>query len=114
MQYINAPNIILGIANPLDPDNTNNPVILILKYYLYKCRCLGDKPSINGSTKYLKYCIKIEQITINVLFPTKKEYICKKLLIYCMLRPQFSKIFTNENHFFSVGVFPKTDAINSL
>ena len=49
MQYINAPNIILGIANPLDPDNTNNQVILILKYYLYKYRCLGDKPSINGN-----------------------------------------------------------------
>ena len=50
MQYINAPNItsILGIMNPLDPDNANNQVILILKYYLYKCRCLGDKPNING------------------------------------------------------------------
>ena len=33
MQYINATNIILGIANPLDPDKTNNQVILILKYY---------------------------------------------------------------------------------
>ena len=78
MQYINAPNIILGIANPLDPDNTNTQVILILKYYLYKYRCLGDTPSINGSTKYLKYCIKIEKKTINFLFPTQKEYICKK------------------------------------
>jgi hypothetical protein len=48
MQYINAPNIILGIMNPLDPDSTNNQVILILMYYLYICRCLGDKPSING------------------------------------------------------------------
>jgi hypothetical protein len=28
---MNAPNIILGIAHPLDPDNTNNQVILILK-----------------------------------------------------------------------------------
>ena len=56
MQYINAPNIILGIMNPLD--NTNNQVILILKYYVYKCRCLGDKPSIHGGLKYLKYCIK--------------------------------------------------------
>ena len=37
MQYIIALNIILGITNPLDPDNTNNQVILILKYYLYKC-----------------------------------------------------------------------------
>jgi hypothetical protein len=36
MQYINVPNIILGIANSLDPDNTNNQVILILKYHLYK------------------------------------------------------------------------------
>jgi hypothetical protein len=48
---INAPNIILGIIDPLDPDNTKNQVILILKYYLYKCRCLGDKPSINGGLK---------------------------------------------------------------
>jgi hypothetical protein len=39
--------------HPLDPDNTKNQVILILKYYLYKCRCLGDKPSINGGLKYL-------------------------------------------------------------
>jgi hypothetical protein len=30
MQYINAPNIILGKMNSLDPDNTNNQVILIL------------------------------------------------------------------------------------
>jgi hypothetical protein len=51
MQYINAPNIILGIIDdPLDPDNTKNQVILILKYYLYKCRCLGDKPSLKTFT----------------------------------------------------------------
>ena len=54
MQYINAPYIILGITNPLDPYNTINHVILILKYYLYKCRCLDDKPSINEGIKYLK------------------------------------------------------------
>jgi hypothetical protein len=65
MQYINALNSILGITNPLDPDNTKNQVILNLRYYLYKCRCLGDKPSINGGLKYLKYCIKIEKTTIN-------------------------------------------------
>jgi hypothetical protein len=59
MQYINAPNIILGIIHPLDSYNTINQVILILKYYLYKCRCLSDKPTINGGIKYLKYCIKI-------------------------------------------------------
>ena len=74
MQYINAPNIILGIMNPLDPNNTKNQVILILKYYLYKCRCLGDKPSINSGLKYLKYCIKIEKTTINVLSSTQREY----------------------------------------
>jgi hypothetical protein len=78
MQYINAPNIILGVGNPLDPDNTNNQVILILKYYLYKCRCLGDKLSINGGIIYLKYCIKIEKTTINFLSPTQKEYMCRK------------------------------------
>ena len=64
--------------NPLDADNTNNQVIMILKYYLYKCRCLGDKPSINGGLKYLKYSIKTEKTTINFLSPRQKEYICKK------------------------------------
>ena len=39
LQYINAPNIILGIVNPLYQDNTTNQVILILKYWLYKWRC---------------------------------------------------------------------------
>jgi hypothetical protein len=66
--------------DPLDPDNTKNQVILILKYYLYKCRSLGDKPSINGGLKYLKYCIKIEKTTINFLTSTQREYICKKWL----------------------------------
>ena len=41
---------------------------------------MGDKPSINGGIKYLKYCIKIEKITINFLSPTQREYICKKWL----------------------------------
>ena len=80
MQYINASNIILGIMNPLDPDNTKNQVILILKYYLYKCRCFCDTPSIIGGIKYLKYCIKIEKTTTNFLSFTHKEYICKKWL----------------------------------
>jgi len=75
MQYINTAHIILGIINPLDQDNTKDQVILILKYYLYKCRCLGDKPSINGGLKYLKYCIKIEKTTIHFLSSTQKEYI---------------------------------------
>jgi hypothetical protein len=66
LQYINAPNIILSIMNPLDSHNTINQVILILKYCLYKCRCLGDKPSINRGIQYLKYCIKIEKKTINL------------------------------------------------
>jgi hypothetical protein len=79
-KYVNALNIILGIMKPLDPVNTKNQVILILKYYLYKWRCLGDKPSINGGLKYLKYCIKIEKTTINYLSSTQKEYICKKWL----------------------------------
>ena len=85
MQYVNAPNIILGIVDPLDPNNTKNQVILILKYYLYKCRCLGDKPSINGGLKYLKYNIKIEKTTINLLSSTQREYICKKCMhVICL------------------------------
>ena len=37
--------------NHLDQDNTKDQVILTLKYYLYKCRYLGDKPSINDGLK---------------------------------------------------------------
>ena len=71
--------IIWGITNTLDPDNTNNQVILILKYYSYKCRCLGDKPSINEGIKYMKYCIKIQKTTINVLSSTQKNIYMKEM-----------------------------------
>ena len=57
MQYTNVPNIILGLANPFDPDNIINQVILILKYFLYQFICLGEKPSINGGLKYMQYRI---------------------------------------------------------
>jgi hypothetical protein len=43
---------------------------------------LGDKPCINGGLQYLKYCIKIEKTTINVLSSTQKEYIYKKWLVF--------------------------------
>ena len=49
LQYINAPNIILGIMNPLD-----QITLLIKSFCLYKCRCLGDRPSINRGIQYLK------------------------------------------------------------
>jgi hypothetical protein len=54
MHHIHAPNIILGIVNSLDSDNTNNQVILISKYYYYQSRCFGDKLSIHGGLIYLK------------------------------------------------------------
>ena len=74
MQYINAPHIILDIINPLDQDNTKDQVLLILKYYLYKCRCLGDKPNINDGLKYLKCCIKIEKKHKFPVLYTKRIY----------------------------------------
>jgi hypothetical protein len=49
---------------------------------LYKCRCVGDKSSINGGIKYLKYCNKIEKTTIHFLTSTQKEYFCKKWLSF--------------------------------
>jgi len=54
MQYINAHTIIMCIMEPLDPYNTNDQLILNLMHYLDKCRCFGDKPSINDCLKYLK------------------------------------------------------------
>ena len=77
MQYINAPHNILSIINPLDQDYTKNQIVLILKYYLYNCRCLGNKHSIKDGQKYLKLCIKLEKTTIHLLSSTQKEYICK-------------------------------------
>jgi hypothetical protein len=75
MQYISAPTIILIIKNPLVPDNINNQVILIWKCSLYRCKCLVDKPSINGALQYMKYRIKIEKTTIHFFSSTQKEYI---------------------------------------
>ena len=49
MQYINAPNIILGIMKYLDP-----------------------------ITLIMKYCIKIEKTTIKFLSPTQNECKSKK------------------------------------
>ena len=42
-------------------------------YYLYKCRCLGDKASINGGIKNLKYCIKIKKRQPQMSYPLHKE-----------------------------------------
>ena len=58
----------------LNPNYPINQFILILKYYIYKCRCLGDKLSVHGGLKYLKYCTKIEKTTIYFLSSTQKEY----------------------------------------
>ena len=54
MHHIHATNIILGIANSLDSNNTNNQVILFSKYYYCKYRCLGDTLSIHSGLIYLK------------------------------------------------------------
>ena len=40
----------------------------------------GNSQYTNISCGGLKYCIKIEKTTINFLFSTQKEYICKKWL----------------------------------
>ena len=54
MHHMHAPNIILGIANSLDSDNSNYQVILNSKYYYYKYRYLGDKLRIHSGLIYLK------------------------------------------------------------
>jgi hypothetical protein len=58
-QNINAPDIIFGTKDSLEADNPINQVILILNYYLYKCICVGDIPSINDGLKYPKESIEI-------------------------------------------------------
>jgi hypothetical protein len=96
-------------------------VILILKYYLYKCGCLGDKPSINDGLKYLKYCIKIEKTTINFLSSTQKEYIIHftQYNIRCIYIQHVKTIILKKHLLMETKIFysrciPKTDGINSF
>ena len=43
--------------------NAVNDSLLILKCYIYKCRCKGESPHLHGGLQYLKYYmyIKIEE-----------------------------------------------------
>ena len=50
-----------------------NNILLILKCYIYRCRC-------RGGLQYLKYYIKIEKNSTFYMFPKQTEQINKKWL----------------------------------
>ena len=58
--------------------NTVNNVLLILKCYIYRCRCKGEIPYLHGSLQYLKYYIKIETNSTFYMSQKQTEQIDKK------------------------------------
>jgi hypothetical protein len=43
---------------------TINNVIIILKYYIYVCRCKCRDPDLEGGLEFLKYAINIEKASM--------------------------------------------------
>ena len=66
MQYKNAPAIMLGLPNPLDPDKIINQVILILKYFSYKFMFGWETQYKWWSKIYAISYFEIDKTTINV------------------------------------------------
>ena len=57
---LSATNILLGMADPTNRIPINH-ILMIVKYYIYTCRCKNDQPSIEGSIAKIKHCIKVEK-----------------------------------------------------
>ena len=73
--------ITLGISESyIDNQNTVNNILLMLKCYIYRCRCKGEITHLHGGLQYLKYYIKIEENSTFYMFPKQTEQINKKWL----------------------------------
>jgi len=80
--------MICGIALPLtareisesyiENQNTVNNILLILKCYIYRCRCKGEITHLHEGLQYLKYYIKIEKNSTFYMSPKQTEQINKK------------------------------------
>jgi hypothetical protein len=52
---------------------TINNVLIILKYYIYVCRCKCRTLNLEGGLEFLKYVINIEKASMVYLSPVQKE-----------------------------------------
>jgi hypothetical protein len=78
---LTAREITLGISESYtENQNTVNNILLILKCYIYRCRCKGEITHLHGGLQYLKYYIKIEENSTFYMFPKQTEQINKKWL----------------------------------
>ena len=68
-----AYSIILGLTEHRSAQGTINNVLIILKYYIYVCRCKCRTLSLEGGLEFLKYVINIEKASMVYLSPVQKE-----------------------------------------
>jgi hypothetical protein len=60
----NANDIILGLTEHISPQGTINNALIILKYYIYVCKCKRRALILEGGLKFLKYAINIEKASM--------------------------------------------------
>ena len=60
----NANDIILGLTEHISPQGTINNALIILKYYIYVCKCKRRALNLEGGLKFLKYAINIEKASM--------------------------------------------------
>ena len=77
---LNAKDIILCLTEHSSAQGTINNVLIILKYYIYVCRCRCSALNLEGGLQFLKYAINIEQASMINLSPVQKEHIKRKWL----------------------------------
>jgi hypothetical protein len=65
--------IILGLTEHSSAQGTINNVIIILKYYIYVCRCKCRDPDLEGGLEFLKYAINIEKASMHNYIPKRCE-----------------------------------------
>ena len=70
---LNAKDIILGLTS--SDQGTIKTVLIILKYYIYVCRCKCRALNLRGCLEFLKYAINIEKASIVCLSPVQKEHV---------------------------------------
>ena len=78
---LTAMEVTLGISESyIENQNTVNNILLILKCYIYRCRCKGEIPHLHGFLQNLEYYIIIEKNSTFYLFPKQIEQINNKWL----------------------------------
>ncbi len=75
---LNGKKVILGFDPDSDSDKTVHTIILILKYYIYVCKCKNIPPRTEGGIEFLKYYIRIEQQSADYMTPAQRGFINRK------------------------------------